>query len=144
VTGSEIFIAIVNSLTLIVLFKYAWDTRTIARNSTQQLESLQMPFVTLAMRKDDERNSNWTIKNQGVGTAINIHYTRYLAENMPAIMQWLTALAPGEDYPLPRQSDHLMAAGGFAVEFESLSGNRYRTKVEWVNGDVRTKFDRVA
>ncbi|MGA3055897.1 MAG: hypothetical protein ABSD63_16955 [Candidatus Korobacteraceae bacterium] len=140
---AEIVLAVVNSMTLIVLIKYAIDNNTIAKNSTRQLENSRMPFVALVMKKDDERNSNWAIKNQGVGAAINIYCTRYLAENMPAIMQCLTPLAPGEDYSLPRQSDHLMTTGGFKVEYESLGGKRYRTTVSWANGDVRTKFDRV-
>lgn len=102
-----------------------------------------MPFVALVLKKDDERSSNWAIKNQGAATAINLYYTQYLADNMQAIMQWQSPLAPGEDYPLPRQADHLMTKGGFRVEYESVGGNRYQTTVEWVNSDVRTKFDRL-
>jgi len=125
-----------------VLIKYAVDTNKIAKNSTQQLENSRMPFIALVMKKDDERYSGWAIKNLGFGTAINIYYTRCLPDRKP-MMQWMTPLAPGEDYPLPRENDIQMAKSGFRVEYESLSGIKYRTAVEWVNGDPNTKFYRL-
>jgi hypothetical protein len=137
---SEAVLAVVTSLTLVVLIKYAVDTSTIAKNSTMQLENSYLPFIALVMLTDPDRSSNWAMKNQGNGTALNICYTRYLPSNQPPIRQWMTPLAPGESYSLPKENDHQMYASGFDVEYESISGARYRTTVDWIDGGPKTKF----
>jgi hypothetical protein len=136
---ADFVLALVTSITLWVVIKYAGDTKTIAENSSVQIENAQMPFVAIVMLTDPERTSNWAIKNQGRGTALNIHYTRYLPDKL-AISQWMTPLAPGELYPLPKENDQQMPERGFTVEYESLSGMRYRTTVEWESGSPKTTF----
>jgi hypothetical protein len=139
-TISEIVLAAVTSLTLIVLIVYTFFTYEIAKNSTRQIENSQMPFVALIMKTDESRFSgNWAIKNQGTGTAINIYYTRHFPDRAP-MMQWMTPLAPAEEYHLGSENDQWV---DFKMEYESLDGIRYRTTVKRENGDLRTKFSRL-
>jgi hypothetical protein len=137
---SEIVLAVVTSLTLIVLSVYTFFTYKIAKNSTRQIENSQMPFVALIMKTDESRFSgNWAIKNQGAGAAINIYYTRHSPDRAPK-MQWTTPLAPAEEYHLGIENDQWV---DFKIEYESLDGTRYRTTVKRENGDVRTDFSRL-
>ena len=64
---ADVVLAVVTSLTLWVVVKYAADTKTIAENSTRQLESSQMPFVALVILTDPDRAGNWAIKNWVTG-----------------------------------------------------------------------------
>ncbi len=137
---AEVVLAVVTTYTLIVLRRYAADTKKIAENSTKQIENAQMPFVALVMNTDPSRHGNWAIRNQGTGTAVNIYYTRYLSSEQAPIMQWMTPLAPAEAYTLPRENEQLK---DFTVEYESLDGIKYRTTAKQENGDVRTKFCRL-
>ena len=136
-------LAVVNSLTLLVLCKYALDTKKIANNSSQQIENAQMPFIALVMKTDVERTSDWAIRNQGFGTAVNIMYLRYLPGKANPMMQWSTPLAPSEEYSLPRENQLAMRQGGFRVEYEALTGKKYVTAVAWTNGVMRTEFHKV-
>ncbi len=139
---AEIVLALVTSITLWVVVRYAADTKTIAENSSVQLENSQRPFVALVMLTEPGRTGNWAIKNQGNGTALNIYYTRYLPDRS-AISQWMTPLAPGELYPLPKENDDQMAKIGFKVEYESLSGIKYCTTVKWEDGSPKTNLSQV-
>ena len=71
-------LVILTFLTLIVLRKYAADTKKIANISASQTESSQMPFLAVVMRPETYNSSGgWGIENQGFGPAINglvIHY----------------------------------------------------------------------
>jgi hypothetical protein len=99
-----------------------------------------MPFVGLVMKTESGRQSDWAIKNQGFGPAINIYYTRYLGDDKPPMMQWMTPLARGEEYFLGRGASNLLTGTGFTVEYESLSGNKYQTFVKRTNGEMKTTF----
>ena len=135
---AEAVLAVVTSLTLIVLCKYAWDTNRIARNSSIQVENSQRPFIALIMTIEHGLRF-WKFKNQGCGPAVNVRYLRYLP-NKPAIMQWASPMAPGDEYGLPQENDAGMVEGGFKVEYESLSGKRYCTTEEWIEGSMKTKL----
>jgi hypothetical protein len=57
--------------TLLVLCKYAWDTRQIARVSVAQLHNAQMPYLAL-VQKTQNSDLVWAIENQGNSAALNI------------------------------------------------------------------------
>jgi hypothetical protein len=137
--AAETVLAVVTFLTLIVLCKYAWDTNRIARNSSIQVENSQRPFIALIMTEVHGQRF-WKFKNQGCGPAVNIRYLHYLPDPKPPIMVWASPMAPGDEYSLPRENDPGMRKGGFRVEYDSLSGKRYRTTVEWAEGNIKTKL----
>ena len=97
-----------------------------------------MPFIAMVTKTDPSRISDWAIKNEGSGPALEIYYLRYLGEDKPPMMQWMTPLAPGDEYSLPRESGHR----DFKVEYESLSGKKYRTTVTVSDGNRKTSFQR--
>ena len=51
---SELWLALVTSVTLYVLWGYAKDTKVIAKNSSEQIEYSQRPFLAVAMRQGTE------------------------------------------------------------------------------------------
>src|SRR5438128_6468073 len=68
-------LVILTLLTLIVLRRYAADTKKIADVSASQTESSQMPFLAVVMRADTfDSRGGWGIENQGFGPAINVSY----------------------------------------------------------------------
>jgi len=134
-------LVVMTFLTLIVLKRYAADTKTIAENSSRQVESSQMPFIALVQREPGH-SSNWAIKNQGFGPAINIQYTRFVREKEPPLSQWVTPLAPSEQYSV--ENKDVAIEGGFKVDYESLSGKKYRTIVARANGKLKQTFQRLA
>jgi hypothetical protein len=58
-------------------------------------------------------------------------------------MQWNTPLAPGEEYVVARESGDVLHTIGFTVEYESLSGKKYRTISKRTNGDLKTTFQKL-
>jgi hypothetical protein len=137
------WLAVVTTWTLVVLRRYAADTKTIAKNSTEQIENTQMPFVALVETTGDSRRVPWAIRNQGFGAAVNIYYTRFLGIDKPPMMHWTTPLAPGSEYPLQRETGDLLTKDGFTVEYESLSGKKYRTTVKRIAGEMKTTFQKL-
>jgi hypothetical protein len=93
-----VWLAVVTTWTLVVLRRYAADTKIIARNSNEQIENAQMPFVALVETTGESRRIPWAMKNEGFGAAVNIIYTRFLGIDKPTMMQWMMPLAPGDDY----------------------------------------------
>ncbi len=125
-------------LTLIVLRKYAADTKTIADASASQNEHSQMPF--LAVAAGDVGGAGWGIYNQGFGPAINISYSRY--DRGYREMQPIAPLAPGGRHTV--HNEYVGAIGRvFEINYESLSGLRYSTLITWdETGAAVTKFQR--
>src|SRR2546421_3802281 len=79
--GAAIGIVALTLLTLIVLKKYARDTKTIADASVSQLKHSQMPFLAIVMRPSTkESDGGWGIQNQGFGPAINVRYSGHSRE----------------------------------------------------------------
>ena len=75
-TLAAVSIVILTLLTLIVLRRYAADTKTIADASASQTENCQMPFLAVAMTEGTPAGpGGWIIQNQGFGPAINISYS---------------------------------------------------------------------
>jgi len=131
-----------------VLKDYAKDTKKIATASVhqadisvQQIENAQKPFIALILKREGITEyfpGGWVIENQGFGPALNLHHTHPLA---PA--QWdytKPVLANGEFHWLTRFVLDHMQNHEFKIEYESLSGKKYRTLVVWVDGEMRTTF----
>jgi hypothetical protein len=127
-------LAVLTGWTLKVLRDYAKDTKVLAENSSKQIENSQTPFVTLVMTPERVSDSEWAIKNQGFGVAVRISYTRHLGDGRSPTMQWTTSLGPGEQRRVMRGDGSLMNEPfGFKVEYQSLSGKKYRTTVRRTN-----------
>jgi len=137
--ASGVVLVVITFWTLIVLRRYAADTKTIAANSSQQIESSQMPFITLIMK-----DTGWAMKNQGCGTAINIFYTRFVAEDKPPLNQWMTPMAPGEDLRVERNDANYIDKDGFMISYESLSGKKYRTTTTMLSGALNVHFAKIS
>jgi len=137
---AAVALAVLTLITLLVLKGYADDTKTIAKNGKQEIENSQMPFIAVVERNRqyDSSDGRWKIKNQGFGPAINIHYTRSLGQQQKS--QWVPPLAPSEHHPVDNESIEI--AGGFKVDYESLSGKTYHTLVERENGELKHTFQR--
>ncbi len=139
---AAVFIVGLTGLTLIVLKQYADDTKTIARVSVSQLESLHLPF--LAVRQEENvphQIGGWVLENQGSGPAINISYRYH--HNGQEIVRQLQSLGPRT--PRSVQNDFANAVGsqaGFNIRYESLSGSEYCTLIEWENGVMRIRFQK--
>ena len=129
--------------TLRVLIGYASDTKKIAKNSFEQIESSLKPLVALVERKPGH-DSNWSIKNVGKGPALNIRYTRYVGDDKPP--QWCSPLplALLARYNVRNEDVAFAERDGFIVEYESLSGRKYRTVVRKVDGIKRHFFEEIA
>jgi len=138
-------LVILTGLTLIVLWGYAKDTRTIARTGTAHIEMIDRPFVAL-LAKPAELNRHgggWAIENQGNGTAMNIRHSHPQGEE-----GWVATLRPlavGDFKFLMNFNLDVMRNRVFTIEYESLSGKKYKTTVDWPNviGDMRTRFESV-
>jgi hypothetical protein len=131
---SEAMLALLAVLSIIVLMKYAADTRIIAKNSSKQVENSQKPFVAPIKATEFSDKFAWALKNQGFGPAINVSYSGGTAD--PSTMQSINSLAVGEQYPLPGETGNLEKRDRFTVEFQSLSGKKYSTTVTWTDGKV--------
>jgi hypothetical protein len=145
---ADLTLAVVTIYTLIVLRRYAADTKIIAKNSSDQIENAQMPFVALVLRTElspspGSSSSPWAIRNQGSGAAINIYFTRFVGNEKPPIMQWMTPLGPGEECVMARESGDIVQTTGFIVECESLSGKKYRTTSKREGGELKTTFEKL-
>jgi len=138
---AAICLVILTLLTLIVLKGYAADTKTIADTSVSQTENSQMPFLAVAMREGDQNaQGGWIVENQGFGPALNIGFSDY--RDGRRHMRPIPPLGiGGKRTNLHNEiSNALAQAEGFEIEYESLSGKRYRTTVVMENGRTQTRF----
>jgi hypothetical protein len=143
---AALWLAVVTTWTLIVLRRYAADTKLIADNSALELESSQTPFISLIEGDMVQGWGPWKLKNQGNGVAINVRYSRHVAANQPLQMTGVTPLAPGESRSVSVESAVIFNGGEtpFTITYESLSGKKYRTTVQRVQDEVRTIFEKLA
>jgi hypothetical protein len=137
---AAVAIVILTLLTLLVLRDYAADTKTIAKVSLSQAEDMQKPFLVL-LSKPQELNRHgggWALENQGFGPAINIRHSdpggnEQFRENV-------RALGKGDFFIMEGFNIDVMRNHVFTAEYDSLSGKRYRTRVEWRDEIMRTAF----
>jgi hypothetical protein len=133
---------------LMVLKGYAEDTKTIATASVhqadisvQQIENAQKPFVALILKPEGITAyfpGGWVIENQGFGPALNLRYSHPLD---PSVFDYNpSVLDKGQYHYMPRFVIDQMRSHEFKVEYQSLSGTKYRTLVVWVDGEMRTTF----
>lgn len=141
--GADVLLAFVTTWTLIVLRDYARDNKKIAENSSAQIENSQMPFVTIILRSEPGPTP-WAIKNQGFAPALNIYRSRSDGSDKKPMMQWTTPLAPGEEAHVSQGDANLMqSSDGFIVEYESLSGRKFRTVTFWNGPNLKVTFQRL-
>lgn len=131
--------------TLLVLRDYAADTKKIANVSVSQTENSQVPFLAVIMREFQTGNpGGWGIENQGFGPAVNVRYSSHARDN-PALET--TAIEPipqGRIVSLHQDiADAFNTNQVFVIEYESLSGVRYRSRIEMIENEMRTAFQRL-
>ena len=137
---------VVLSLTLLFLIRYTKATNTLARTSVEQLPR---PCVVLKQSADSsvEAVSGGTacslatepgynplkFVNVGTGPAVNCRYR--VVKDTEGTWYQLPAIAPGGDF----QSDHPLNglqsedAVTVIIEYESVAGSHYRTKLSIEN-----------
>jgi hypothetical protein len=125
--------------TLIVLKDYATDTKDIARASVSQLEDSQMPFLAVIMRESLPGNAGgWGIENQGFGPATNVSFG---TGHSDAGRRHLGSMPRGNVQAVHYDvEDAFKSAQQVVIEYESLSGLKYRTIVKNIDGVMKTKF----
>lgn len=110
---------------LVILKEYAADTKKIAEASVRQLEHSQTPFVTPVLNVDE----GWRLENHGVGPAINGKLG--FVQNGPQSVS-LPNLSAGAILNCHNVLAPLVGnQGGSEIQYESLSGQKYRTVVSW-------------
>jgi hypothetical protein len=142
--GATIVLTGITGWTLKVLREYAADTKRMAQSSVEQSENAQMPFVVLAEQTGPHRTCLWMIHNQGFGPAVNIYHSRWRGPAVPNMMTATPPLAPTEKTMIDDNSANIRTENdGFRIEYESLSGRKYRTVV-FQHGDVsKTTFEKL-
>jgi hypothetical protein len=140
-TIAQVILAFITGWTLRVLIGYAADTKAIAKNSSEQIESSQLPFIAL-VESGERGDTPWAIKNLGKGPALNVSYSRVV--NNSTAQHRVSPLAPSAAYHVTREDEDLSANDGFKVEYQSLSGRKYRTTVKKTNGERVHTFKEIA
>lgn len=137
----DLYRAIVDTLSLGALIWYACLTKRIAQNSVEQLERSDIPFLDLANQPHLEGGgvNRWVWRNYGKGPAINVKI-QYEANSPTRHTQLISSLAPGDQYSVGGGSYHEMCHRKYRAEYESISGRRYCTTIEWSKGEKKTKF----
>ena len=134
---SAVALVVLTLLTLLVLKEYATDTKTIAKASASQTEDAQKPFLVLRT-KYRPNGELWIVENQGFGPAINIRHSEVGGSG--GFTENVNPLAKGDCVFLDTFDINVMRNHVFTVEYESLSGTKYRTVVAWEDGVMRTTF----
>jgi hypothetical protein len=131
---SALGIVILTGATLLVLKDYAADTKTIAKVSTSQTESSQMPFLVVV------HHEGFCIQNQGFGPAINILYSGDDGGNV-TVKKSIPPLGIGEARAMHYEIDRVLDRWRvFEIEYQSLSGGNYGTRVSMEDGQMRVEF----
>ncbi len=125
--------------TLIVLKNYAADTKSIARASVSQLENSQMPFITVVLRPNPP-DEGWGLENQGFGPAINGSLS-YVQNGRHTFA--IPSLSSGSRYNIHNAFAGVVGnQAGVEIQYESLSGRKYRTLITWgERGVIQTRFE---
>jgi len=125
-----------------VLREYAADTKRIANAGVTQTENAQMPFLTaFDQPATAQAAGRWVIANQGFGPAINGKWKQIQADAVP---RFILSLAPGTRSPV--LNDFHEAIGSHwevQLDYESLSGLKYRTVITWEGAVMHTQFHKL-
>lgn len=143
------FANLLNLLTLAVLCKYAFDTRTLARTSQRQssiaseaLENASRPCVLVISNQkagagDIGTEATLKLTNIGSGPALNISW-QYENKRRPILAN---SLGLGGELELGIKTKELINGGGsITCEFESLGGIRYKTETQLITDEGRYSF----
>jgi hypothetical protein len=98
---AAVTMVILSGATLVILYGYARDTKTIAEKSVEQVENAQMPFLALVSKEADVRphiTGGWVLENQGSGAALNIRHSE--PQGNDGWVENVPPLAVGEFRPL--------------------------------------------
>jgi hypothetical protein len=128
-------------LTLVVLVRYAADTKRIAEVSIAQTENSQMPCLVVVMLEEGG-SRGWAIENQGTGPALNIRFTGSDGGNQP-IMKTIPPLAAKAHRFVHNDIAEVFTRWpqDFKINYESLSGMKYSTTLD-MRGEMQTQFHR--
>jgi hypothetical protein len=141
--GAAIVLTAVTAVTLRVLVGYAADTKTLAKNSADQIELSQMPFVALIELTDRNRTTNWVIQNIGFGPAKNVYHSR-LRNPTLNMMSAAPPLGVNSQYAISNDDANIATStDGFIIEYESLAGRKFRTVFTRHGDKQATKFERL-
>lgn len=142
--AAAVALTIVTTWTLIILRKYAADTKRLAQNSADQIEISQMPFLTLVELTDPHRYTNWAIYNQGVGAAINIRHSHWLGPDRDNTTIAAPSLGPKDHFAVDTNSANIATSQtGFVIEYESLTGRKFRTIFTRHGDSQKTTFQKL-
>jgi len=143
----------VNDLILLctggLVLRYVIATNQLVRSAQRQIQSgmeqtenAQRPFLALTLKEpevaDHTSPRGWGLENQGYGPAINIRHSEPAGND-----GWVENVNPikSGDFALIRNFDPgVMQQHVFIAEYESLSGTKYQTIVEWRDGVKQTRF----
>jgi hypothetical protein len=142
--GAAVALTVVTTWTLIILRRYAADTKRLAWNSAEQIEISQMPFVTLVEHSEPHRFGNWALHNEGFGAAINIYHSRWLGPQRENARIAAPSLGPGDQYAVDNNSANIATSQtGFVIEYESLTGRKFRTTFTRHGDSQKTVFEKL-
>lgn len=128
-------------LTLMVLIRYAADTKKIAEGSASQTENSQMPCLVVVMLHEDG-GRGWAIENQGFGPALNIRFTGFDGGNQPAMKTIPPLAAKAHRFAHNDIAEVFQRwPQEFRINYESLSGTKYFTTLN-MEGEMQTRFHR--
>lgn len=131
---ATVAMAALAAVTLVVLYRYARDTKTIAKSAVEQLENSQMPFIAIVTDGD---SIICRPQNQGFGPALNVQ--GWVSDKSFARQDILREAIPkgasGSQIPV---AANLISK--VRLEYESLSGKPYVTEIENTTLGLRSKF----
>lgn len=140
--------AVIAILGFVVLCKYGWDTRVIARATMQQSRAVLLPFLAITIERKNGPQE-WHIKNLGSGPALNIRYTavdpkEIVGQKAPIMPGETRRLCSAEDPDRARLGECLRKAEGFEIQYESLSEERLMSRIKQAaeTGAIEVKFVR--
>jgi len=151
-TLSALIASSVGILGLIVLCKYAWDTRTIAKATEFQAKDRVLPFLALnliTVRQGHLSCDEWRLENQGYGPAINVKHWIFddpIPRQRLSIMQGTeaaicdTTTAEGRLF-----TENMRAKRGFVVEYDSIVAEKLRSTFRLVDASqVSIEFENLS
>lgn len=135
-------IVVLTGWTLMVLRRYAADTKKIADASVSQTENAAMPILVVIREtifKPEGKWYKWSIQNQGFGPALNIRFTGYNEGSNESSIKETYPLGAGDERFIGEIEDVLNRWLKFEMWYESLSGLEYSTTVT-LGEHLHTKF----